>query len=177
MPPRMMRGMRPMRMLKPIKPAEPFKDLAEVVKDDEALFKSWADRVGETRAQRALDVWRKRTGSTTLPELLAEAWLMSRGANYETQFDLGWAHPDFVLFNVVPAASVVLEVYGDYWHGKPDAAAHDAMRKAQLLTTTARGMPIKAVVEIWEKDIYAGDQCFEQAYAQLVANDLGAYQA
>jgi hypothetical protein len=172
-----MRGMRPMRTIKPIKPAEPFKDLAEVVKDDEALFKSWADRVGETRAQRALDVWRKRTGSTTLPELLAESWLISTGVRYEAQFDLGWAHPDFVLFDVTPAAAIVLEVYGDYWHGKPDAIAHDAMRKGQLLTTTARGLPIRAVVEIWEKDIYAGDQCFERAYAQLAANDLTEFSA
>ncbi len=172
-----MRGMRPMRTIKPIQPAEPFKDLAEVQKDDEQLFKSWADRVGETRAQQALNVWRKRTGSKTLPELLAEAWLMSRGMNYETQFDLGWARPDFVLFDVVPAAAVVLECQGDYWHSRPEAVAHDAMRKGQLLTTTARGLPIRAVVEVWEHDIYAGDACFERVYGQLVAGDMAEFQA
>lgn len=172
-----MRGMRPMKAIKPIKVAEPFKDLSEVIKDDEQLFKSWADRVGENRAQQALAVWRRRTGSSTLPELLAESWLMARGIRYETQFDLGWARPDFVLFDVVQAAAAVLEVYGDYWHGRPEAVGHDAMRKAQLLTTTARGMPIRAVVEIWESDIYAGEACFDQAYGRLVAGDLAEYQA
>lgn len=155
--------MRGLQALKPLKTLEPLTDLMEEVKDDEARLKRWAQTVGAARAQEALDLSRQRPSNRTFPELLAEVWLRRRAVRYESQFDLGWARPDYVLFDVNAAAGgcMVWEINGEYWHA--NTGAHDAARKQRLLNTTARGLPILSVVEVWEKDIYDSETVFEQA--------------
>jgi hypothetical protein len=162
-----MKGMRGMAGMKPLKEMEPLQDLNEVVRQEEERLKGWARAVGVDRAQEVLQLARQRPQNRTLPELLAEVWLRKRSVRYEAQFDLGWARPDFVLFEVSAAAGgcMVWEINGEYWH--KNTAAHDTARKERLLSTTARGLPIVKVVEVWEKDIYQSEAAFEQALAGI----------
>lgn len=156
------RGMRAGMALSAIKPIA---DLGEEADDEEARLASWSDRVGETRAGEALGVWRNRQrgqlGSGTLPELLVEAALSKRGVDYRAQVDLGWARPDFVVLR--PGHAVVVEVYGDYWHSRPGAPTHDAQRRERLEGTTIFGLPVRAVIELWERDIYESEAIVARA--------------
>lgn len=184
---RAMRAMRPMGTmgtmrtrggLKPIQSLETLPTEFDVAKTDDEKRQGWVERVGEVRAAEAWDVYSHPASapdggkSTTLPELLAEAFLRKRGVSYVAQFNLGWARPDFVVFGlpVAPAGALVLEVQGDYWHSRPGASSRDANRKAQLLTTTARGLPIVQVIEVWEGRIYDGEGVLEMA---LAAQEMG----
>ena len=153
-----------MRGIQGLKPLMPLDSLTDVARNDEDRLKRWVQTVGEVRALEALALARTRPHNRTLPELLAEAWLKRRATRYEAQVDLGWARPDFVLFDVV-AGVMVWEINGEYWHA--NTAAHDAARKQRLLHTTARGLPILKVIEVWEKDIYQSETVFEQAIGGL----------
>ncbi len=167
----MMRAMRGLGSVKGLALVQPLADLDELQKRDDQRLKSWARQVGEERAQEALAVLRspqpnsqgRNGGAYTLPELLAESWLRKRSVRHEAQFDLGWARPDFVLFDLGATAGgcMVWEIQGEYWH--KSSGAHDAARKQRLLASTARGLPILAVVEVWEADIYQGEGVFDAA--------------
>lgn len=159
-----MRGMSGLDGMKALQPLDDLNALQE--RDDERL-RGWVQRVGEDRAMQA---WQLKTQplpnaqgrrSNTLPELLAEGWLRQRNIRYEAQFDLGWARPDFVLFDVLSTGAMVWEINGEYWH--KDSAAYDAARKQRLLNTTAHGTSIVRVVELWENDIYPSESVFDAA--------------
>lgn len=146
---------------------EPVMTVEERAKEEDARLRDWAQRVGEDRARRANDILKmgKRNdygkGSSTLPELLAEAFLISRGREYLTQYDLGFARPDFVLLDQMPGMAVVWRVQGDYWHSGTGAA--DAAQKDRLLRHTVRGLPIMLVIDIWERKVNESDAVFEAA--------------
>lgn len=157
--------MRGLRGLSPVKSSIGLDDLATVMKNDEQRLADWTKRVGETRAREAMDVMKSpRSGgrpSTTLPELLAEAWLRRAGVDYRTQWDLDWARPDFVLF--INGGVVVLEVDGDYWHA--NTGARDAARDDRLLRSTINGLPVQKVVRVKESDIYQSESAFSMVLA------------
>jgi hypothetical protein len=70
-----------------------------------------------------------------------------------------------VLWNVPSIeGAMVWRIQGDYWHTLPDRAAGDVTQRARLLTSTARGVPIVKVIDIWESDIYASESIFDRAY-------------
>lgn len=160
-----MSGMGSMRGLSSVKALTPMDDLAgqEAALDRRAA--GWAQQVGVERAQEAVMLARQDRMRRTLPELLAELWLMKRGVQYVAQWDLGWARPDFTLFDVPASApgAMVWEINGEYWHR--DTAAYDAARKQRLLATTIRAQQVMKVIEVWESDIYRGDAAFEVALA------------
>lgn len=137
--------------------------LDEVEKREEEKRKDWVRRVGEARAEAALVVWRQNQ-KRTLPEALAEAWLKSRGVRYRAQVPVMGARPDLVLYGIDPLGLVIWRVQGDYWHGKPDAVAGDAMQRERLLQGMVDGQRVMRVADLWEKDIYTGDAVFEAAY-------------
>lgn len=165
-----MKGIAKLPALKPLDELialEPVWTFEEQMKRDDDRIRSWTARVGEERAKKALDIWqngkRGETGarSRTLPELLAEAYLRDRAKDYAVQVNLGWAHPDFALFDAMAGGVMVWRVQGTYWHGGTSAA--DAGQKARLLAHTIRGLPILSVVDIWEKRINESDGVFEAA--------------
>jgi hypothetical protein len=157
-----MRGFRRGMSYAPIRPIE---DVGTEAANEEARFESWVKRVGETRAGEALTVWRGRPAgvqsSTTLPELLVEAALRKAGVEFRAQVDLGWARPDFVVF--VGASAVVLRVQGDYWHSRAGAVANDAAQKDRLERHTVFGLPVQAVVDLWEHDVYESESVVHRA--------------
>lgn len=157
--------MRGMRGLSILKSSNGLTDLATDMKNDEQRLADWSRRVGETRAQEAMDVMKSPRGlgmkSTTLPELLAEVWLRRCGIDYRSQWDLGWARPDFALF--VNGGTIVLEIDGDYWHA--NTGAKDAARDERLLKTTINGLPVQKVVRVKESDIYQSESAFHMVLA------------
>lgn len=157
-----------MRSLAPLKSARPLETLDEVVARDDERAKGWAKLVGDARLQQALDIQKNGEVGTsgyrsaTLPELLIEAALRARGADYDVQVDLGWARPDFVVR--VPGGAVVVEALGDYWHGTDAAKAKDAARAAQLIGTNVTGGMVLRVVTIWESEIYQSEAVIERVW-------------
>jgi G:T-mismatch repair DNA endonuclease (very short patch repair protein) len=104
-------------------------------------------------------------GSTTLPELLVELALSRRNADYRAQVDMGMARPDFVV--ILSRGVLVIRVQGDYWHSCEGAAAKDARQKDMLETTTIFGLPVLAVADIWESDIYQSEASVDAALEQV----------
>ena len=155
-----MKGMQAMGKLKGMQPLE---DMASQEAKLDTRVAGWVKLVGEERAQAAADLARQGRQYRTLPELLAEMWLRQRSVRYVAQFDLGWAKPDYVLFDVAVAApgAMVWEINGEYWH--KSTGAKDASRKQRLLATTVRGQPVMKLIEVWEADIYQSDAAFENA--------------
>lgn len=162
-----MRGMQARPAMQALSTLDPMPTIEESIKRDEELITSWADRVGEGRAREALALWIRNgrrggtKGSTTLPELLVELALTRRNVDYRAQVDIGMARPDFVVIR--PAGVLVIRVQGDYWHSREGAAAKDARQKDMLETTTIFGLPVLAVIDIWERDIYVGEASIDAA--------------
>lgn len=170
--------MKPLRMFGPLrsrfvlKPTPPLPTLKPIDTTSEDALKfdikvqGWVEKVGEARARAAATLAQERSGSTTLPELLAEIYLRGRGARYRAQFDYGWARPDFVVFDSpgVPGAAAIWRVQGDYWHGADEAIGRDAAQRDMLLSEQAEGAPIARVIDLWESAIYTSDDVLDRAY-------------
>jgi hypothetical protein len=146
---------RPMRGMGAMKPMASIPTLDDQAADEDKKLAGWIERVGDARAQAAAAVFRERTGSTTLPELLTEIALRSLGADYRTQVDLGWARPDFVVFD--GGEAIIVRVQGDYWHTRAGAEANDAAQRDRLERHTVFGYPIREVVDVWEREIYESE--------------------
>lgn len=163
-----MRGMQARNAgVREMRTTEPMPTIEDSIKKDDELVASWAERVGEVRARECLALWVRNgrrggtQGSTTLPELLVELALTRRNADYRAQVDLGMARPDFVVMRA--AGALVIRVQGDYWHGREGAAAKDARQKDALMQTTIFGLPVLAVIDIWESDIYKSEAAVDAA--------------
>lgn len=150
--------------MKGIKPLEPLEDMGQQMKAEEKKLQQWARLIGVERAQAVMDYARGfgKLSHRTLPELIAEKWLADRGMRYRAQYPLVWAKPDFIIFGAsdVPGA-MVWEIQGEYWHGQTQG--RDQARKERLLASVIEGMPVMAVVELWEKDIYQNENVFNLA--------------
>lgn len=147
--------------MKALKELEPLEDMEAQQEAEDKRLKQWARLVGEDRARAALELARTRSRKRTLPELLAERWLMDRGMRYRAQYPLIWARPDFVIWGAQVAGALVWEIQGEYWHGA--SVGKDKARKEKLLQSVIEGMPVMAVVELWEKDIYQNESVFSLA--------------
>lgn len=162
----------PMRQRGPVRaiPPMPVIDVARTVPEqrekDDARYAYWVKMVGETRAAAAAAIAAERTGSRTLPELLTEDWLRRQAARYVAQLDLGYARPDFTVFDTpgVPGMAALWRIHGVYWHGTPEAIARDSGQRDMLQQATAQGVPVGKVIDIWETSIYEGDTALEIAY-------------
>jgi len=158
-----MRNKRQPKALKPVQAMHETPTPQEDAARQDQQLDSWSKQVGDTRARVAMEQLRKtkRLGAT-LPELLAEAWLTSRGDDYRTQVDIGFSKPDIVRMGVEGGCHV-WRIQGDYWHNRPGVPSSDEQKKQQMLGTTIYGQPVMAVIDIWESRIYQGDEVFEQA--------------
>ena len=163
-----MRQRGPIRVIPPLPVLEPMRTMDDMREKEDLRFAFWVKMVGETRAHIAQAIFDERTGSRTLPELLTEAWLRGHGARYVPQLNLGYARPDFTVFDSpgVPGAAALWRVHGVHWHGSPEAVARDAGQKDMLSQSTAQGVPVGKVIDIWEPAIYQGDTVLELAYFQ-----------
>jgi|GEM_PF-4774644 len=138
-----------------LKGLESLSDLEEI---EAKRLKGWIRAVGEIRANEAATM-----GRGTLPERLAEVWLRRRGIRFESQVDLQYARPDFVLYAVCDLGCVVWRIQGDYWHSIPERVVTDAAQVGRLFGDAVDGQRIAAVIDLWEKDIYESDGVFERA--------------
>lgn len=154
------------RVLPPLPVIDPTRTVDEQQEKEDARFAWWVKQVGEDRARIAQAIFQERTGSRTLPELLTEHYLRGQGARYVAQLNLGFAKPDFVVFNApaAPQGALIIRVQGGYWHGSSGAITRDDSQKQMLLEGTAQGSPILKIVDVWEKAIYQGDTALDLAY-------------
>jgi len=134
-----------------------------------------AARVGE---RRAMAVWRlQQRGITgTLPELLTYDWLDGRpGVSFEFQSSLlggrrvrGGAVVDFLISGLSGEGWYIWRIQGDYWHQGAAVELKDQTQKARLASMKIQGLPVVAVVDLWEADIYDRmPEVFMQAEAGL----------
>jgi len=122
--------------------------------------------VGETRARsaRAVQIDTYPEGKRTLIELLTEAWLRQQGIIYETQVELGFARPDFVVMftRADPNECVVWNIHGDYWHNP--RAWHDYGKANSMMGLPVKGATIVDVIEIWESDLMQDESVLWDAW-------------
>ena len=117
--------------------------------------------IGYRRARRC---WRlvKQGIQATLPEYCTYDWLESRPwleFDFQTslmggRWELGGAVADFIIAGLNPEGLYVWRVQGDYWHSGREKMMQDEEQRLRLLQYTFRGVPIVAVVDLWETDIY-----------------------
>jgi hypothetical protein len=130
----------------------------------------WARRIGMDRARA---VWKltERCIVGTLPELCAYDWLESHEHQFEFQSaqmggrqTSGGAVIDVLVFDLSCDGYYVWRVQGEYWHTLGDVEIKDAAQAGRLLRLRIGGVPVAAVVDLWENDIYDRfPQVFEQA--------------
>jgi len=123
-------------------------------------MRAWARAVGMERARA---VWRLRGRGVvgTLPELCAYHWLESRKTRFEFQSAqmggrtiAGGAVVDFVIFGLSANGIYIWRVQGEYWHKGVDVEQKDFVQAARLMRLKIGGVPVVAVVDLWEGDIY-----------------------
>jgi len=118
-----------------------------------------ARRIGETRAKR---VWRLMGKvQASVPELCTYDWLERRKLVFEFQSSqmggrliAGGAVVDFIISGLAADGLYVWRVQGEYWHKGPEVERKDEVQKRRLLHLRIGGVPVVAVVDLWEGDIY-----------------------
>jgi len=121
----------------------------------------WARVVGETRAREVWDLQQKGIVGT-LPELCTYVWLEKRKIEFEFQSGQmggraaggGGAVVDFILYNLSSNGYYCWRVQGEYWHQGPDVEMKDFTQAQKLLHLKIGGVPVVAVVDLWETDVY-----------------------
>jgi hypothetical protein len=73
--------------------------------------------------------------------------------------------PDVMLLTAHPGGILALEIQGLYYHGKQWQRYHDQIRKERLLKARIMGLPVKAVLFLWEDDICRSDQSRDRVCA------------
>jgi len=128
-----------------------------------------AKRIGERRARR---VWRlmQRGIVATLPEYLTIDWLERRPwlrYHFQSEQMGGWlvaggAVVDFLVGGLSAEGWYVWRIQGEYWHASTQAK--DDAQRHRLLQLRIAGVPVVAVVDLWERDIYdRSPEVFEMA--------------
>jgi len=121
-------------------------DFADELPED---LRNAAREIGESAA-REVDRLRRQGILGTLPELLAESWLIKRRYPYARQVDepQAGAKIDLVVQDLPPIA---IRIMGDYWHGLHhgrDPGPYDREQKHALVLLGYK------VVDAWESQIY-----------------------
>lgn len=141
-------------------------------------WKRWVKTVGIERATAARAVKQQNVNKRmTLPELLAVVYLQRRGVQFDAQCELGMVRPDVIVFDcpkgLVPAGeevatdlAVAWAIQGDYWHR--DKVWHDEGKANLIVNQVWRGYRLIDMLPIWESDIYASEQVFEDALMGMV---------
>jgi len=118
-----------------------------------------ARRIGDKRARRVWKLMQRVQGS--LPELCTYDWLERRKLGFEFQSGQmggrrmsGGAVVDFIVDGLAADGLYVWRVQGEYWHKGPDVERKDWVQKARLLRLKIGGVPVVAVVDLWENSIY-----------------------
>lgn len=126
-------------------------------------FAGWCKQVGVTRASeaRALAIQPGREGFTFI-ELLTEVYLRRRGVRYQAQVEMGIGRPDFVALDAPDVGqAMIIAVQGERWH--EGRQYHDEGKMLAMFGKCVQGYPISTSVQIWERDILAGEQVIEDA--------------
>lgn len=126
-------------------------------------FAGWCKQVGVARASeaRALSVLPGREKFTFI-ELLTEAYLLRRGVRYQAQVEMGIGRPDFVALDAPDVGQgLIIAVQGERWH--EGRQYHDEGKMLAMVGNCVQGYPISTSVQIWERDILAGEQVIEDA--------------
>jgi len=124
--------------------------------------REWSRLVGPKRAKSLMRLVASGEGlGLTLPELCAYLWLKRRKLLFEYQSPLlggrlqvGGAVADFVIYDLLPGGLVLWRIMGDYWHGTPTMILRDREQKERLARARYNGLPVHAVVDLWESAIY-----------------------
>lgn len=123
-------------------------------------LQEWERRIGRERA-RTVQRLAERGVVGTLPEMCAYGWLESRGRLFEFQSPMmggrilvGGAVADFIVFDLAPGGLMIWRVQGEYWHGGQEHRERDREQRARLLSAWYAGLPVVAVVDLWENDVY-----------------------
>jgi len=118
-------------------------------------------RIGTKRAQK---IWRlmKRGVIGTLPELCAYEWLERKpwlvfefqSSQLGGRMISGGAVVDFVIYGLSAEGCYCWRIQGEYWHQGREREANDEAQRVRLLSLRIGGVPVAAVVDLWEYDIY-----------------------
>lgn len=121
-------------------------DMADDLPED---LRDAAREIGESAA-REVNALRRRGIVGTLPELLAESWLIKRRYSYGRQVDepQAGARIDLVVTDIPPIA---IRIQGDYWHGIHHGQNKGPYDREQKHALTLLGY---IVVDVWESHIY-----------------------
>lgn len=118
-----------------------------------------ARRIGDTRAKRVWKLMQRVQGS--LPELCTYDWLERRKLGFQFQSGQmggrrmsGGAVVDFIVDGLAADGLYVWRVQGDYWHQGIEVERKDDVQKMRLLRLKIGGIPVVAVVDLWESAIY-----------------------
>ena len=94
----------------------------------------------------------------SIPELVVLDWLRWKGISFKYQVQLygGWSRaggliPDFLLTG--SNAGKVIQVQGDYWHGRSDKKSADMDARLKLIGSVWNGIRIITVTNVWEGDL------------------------
>lgn len=142
------------------------------LKAEDDTLSIWADKLGsESYAKKMLKLQQSHV-TATLPELVTMDWLDTNKIDYEFQVSLfggrsragGGTVLDFLVFD--GGEAMAWPVQGEYWHSLSTVARRDRDIFMKLLGADVRGYVIRAVVMLWEQDIYdKRPGIFQQALA------------
>ncbi len=117
-------------------------------------------RIGATRARRVWKLMQKGVVGT-LPELVTYDWLERRTLEFQFQSGQlggrrmrGGAVVDFVISGLAADGLYLWRIQGEYWHQGGEVEAKDEVQKARLRRLKIGGVPVVAVVDLWENDVY-----------------------
>lgn len=116
-------------------------------------------RVGRRRADR---IWEVQTRvKATIPEAIAYAWLEDRNYTFDFQSSMlgglhvrGGAVVDFLIYDMSHEGNYIWRVQGEHWHQGGRKEAADQLQKDRLYGVRIGGVPIVAVVDLYEDDLY-----------------------
>lgn len=128
-----------------------------------------ARRIGRKRAN---EVWRvQQKVRATAPEALAYAWLEDWDYRFDFQSSQlgglwvrGGAVVDFVIYDMSFEGVYLWRIQGEHWHQGARKQHADKLQKDRLRNIQVGGLPVAAVVDLWEYDIYdRPEETFERA--------------
>lgn len=142
------------------------------LKQEEDSLTIWAEKLGSESYAKKMLAMQKHYITATLPELVTMDWLDQNRITYEYQVSLfggrsragGGTVLDFLVID--GGEAMAWPVQGEYWHTMESVARRDKDIFMKLLGAEVRGYTIRAVVLLWEQDIYdKRPMIFQQALA------------
>lgn len=143
-------------------------------------LREMARRIGNRRARDVWGLMRKGVVGS-LPELCTYHWLERRKLTFEFQSHQmggrrrsGGAVLDFLISGLTAGGWYVWRVQGEYWHQGDAVERKDEIQKIRLARLKIGGVPVVAVVDLWENDVYdRSPEVFELAEIGVGLRDRG----